>query len=99
MPKTYSKSFRKAAVRQVIKQYSCHSSLWATITYVAAKEGCSPEILRRWVKKHGYVGRTVEQLKTEIIRLREENDWLRTQVPNFSDEQFRPLEPISTLDF
>ena len=47
----YSKEVRERAVRLVLTSEHDHSSRWAATQSVARKIGCTPETLRRWIKK------------------------------------------------
>lgn len=45
----FSPEVRERAVRLVGEQLSAHGSQWAAICSIAAKIGCTPETLRRWL--------------------------------------------------
>ena len=47
----YSAEVRERAVRLVMESESDHGSQWAAITSVAAKIGCTPETLRKWMRR------------------------------------------------
>lgn len=47
----YSAEVRERAVRLVMESESDHGSQWAAITSVAAKIGCTPETLRKWIRR------------------------------------------------
>ena len=47
----YSPEYRERAVRMLFEQQDQHSSQWAAINSIAAKVGCTPETLRKWVKQ------------------------------------------------
>ena len=47
----YSPEVKERAVRMVIEQTAEHGSRWAATRSVAAKLGCSPEVLRRWIQQ------------------------------------------------
>jgi len=47
----YSPEVRERSVRMVMEHTDAHSSQWATIRSVAAKIGCAPETLRKWVRQ------------------------------------------------
>ena len=47
----YSPEVRERAVRLVLDHQGEHRSQWAAITSVASKIGCSPEVLRLWIRK------------------------------------------------
>jgi transposase len=42
---------QERAVRLVFEQSEAHGSQWAAITAIAPKLGCTPETLRRWVRR------------------------------------------------
>ena len=48
--KRYPPELRKRAVRLVFEHASEHESQWAAIESIAAKIGCTPETLRKWVR-------------------------------------------------
>lgn len=47
----YSSEVRERAVRLVIESLPSHESEWAAIGSVAAKIGCTPETLRKWLRR------------------------------------------------
>ncbi len=47
----YSAEVRERAVRLVMEREGDHGSQWAAITSVAAKIGCTPETLRKWIRR------------------------------------------------
>ncbi|WP_027868084.1 transposase, partial [Massilia alkalitolerans] len=47
----YSPEVIERAVRMVSEAASEYESQWAAITSIAAKIGCTPETLRRWVRQ------------------------------------------------
>ena len=47
----YPAEVRERAVRLVFEQQESHPSQWAAITSIAAKMGCTPEALRKWVRQ------------------------------------------------
>ena len=47
----YSPEVRQRAVRLVIESLPSHESEWAAISSVAAKIGCTPETLRKWLRR------------------------------------------------
>jgi transposase len=49
--KRYSPEIRERAVRMVFEHEAEHGSQWATIDSIASKIGCSPETLRKWVRR------------------------------------------------
>ena len=42
---------RERAVRMVAEQLAEYESEWATISSIASKLGCTPETLRKWVRR------------------------------------------------
>ena len=49
--KRYSPEVRERAVRLVFEHESEYDSQWAAINSIAAKIGCTPETLRKWVRR------------------------------------------------
>ena len=47
----YPAEVRERAVRLVFEQQGQHESQWAAIASIAAKMGCTPETLRKWVRQ------------------------------------------------
>ncbi len=47
----YSQEVRERAVRMVIEHESDHASQWEAIRSIAEKIGCSPESLRKWLRR------------------------------------------------
>ncbi len=47
----YSPEVRERAVRMVFEHQAEYSSQWAAIGSVAGKIGCTPETLRKWVRR------------------------------------------------
>ena len=47
----YSPEVRERAVRMVSEHQGEYASQWATIGSIAAKIGCTPETLRKWVRQ------------------------------------------------
>jgi transposase len=50
-PSKYSPEVRERAVRMVLEHAGEHPSQWAAIESIAAKIGCTPETLRKWVRQ------------------------------------------------
>jgi transposase len=50
-PRKYSPEVRERAVRMVLEHEGEHGSQWAAIESIAAKIGCTPETLRKWVRQ------------------------------------------------
>lgn len=47
----YSSEVRQRAVRMVLEHQDEHESQWEEINFIAAKIGCTAEMLRRWVRQ------------------------------------------------
>ena len=47
----YSPEVRERAVRLVFEHQGEHGSQWAAISSIASKIGCTPETLRKWVRR------------------------------------------------
>ena len=47
----YSPEIRERAVRMVFEQQKEHDSQWSAIGSIASKIGCTPETLRKWVRR------------------------------------------------
>ncbi len=47
----YSQEVRERAVRMVIAHESDYASQWEAIRSIAEKIGCSPESLRKWLRR------------------------------------------------
>src|SRR5512134_1109145 len=86
--KRYSPELRERAVRLVLEHASQHESQWAAIESIAAKIGCTPETLRKWVRqaerdegrRPGLTSEERERLKAlerENQELRRANEILR----------------------
>jgi len=84
----YSPEVIERAVRMVSEAGSEYASQWAAITSIAAKIGCTPETLRRWVRRQERdtgqrPGPTtaeevrIKALEREVRELRKANEILR----------------------
>ena len=98
MTNRYSSEFKERAVRLVSTGQAEHSTEWSTMLSVAAKLGCSPETLRRWVRKaqgrEGVQGAVVPEessrlqaLEKEVRELRRANEILRTASAFFAQAE------------
>ena len=47
----FTQEVRQRAVRLVIETLPSHDSEWSAISSVAGKVGCTPETLRKWVRR------------------------------------------------
>ena len=77
----YSPEVRERAVRMVFECEHDHGSQWATILSIAQKIGCTPETLRKWVRRAEIddgqrPGRTSTELE-ELKALKRENRELK----------------------
>lgn len=97
-PSKYSPELRERAVRMVFEHTHGYSSQCAAIRSIAAKVGCTTEVLRRWVRQaetdHGQrPGLTtserdqLKQLQRENVELRRANDILRTASALFAQAE------------
>jgi transposase-like protein len=82
----------------VFEQRPTHASEWATITSIAAKIGCKPETLRKWVRQAqrdsgDRAGLTtserdkLKQLEREVFELRRANEILRKASAYFAQAE------------
>jgi transposase-like protein len=70
--KHFSPEVRERAVRLVFEHEAEHSSQWAAIGSIAAKIGCTPETLRKWVRRaERDLGRRAGTTSSERERLKE----------------------------
>ena len=85
----YSPEVRERAVRMVLEHGQEYSSQWSAMCSIASKIGCTPETLRKWVRRaetdqgqrSGMTTDDRERLKSlerENKELRRANDILRT---------------------
>ncbi len=84
----YAPEVRERAVRMVLEHACDHASQWEAIGSIAAKIGCTPETLRKWVRQaereRGLrAGATsaeqtrIKALEREVRELRQANEILR----------------------
>ena len=84
----YSPEVRERAVRLVLEHQSEYGSQWSAMCSIAAKIGCTPETLRKWVRqaerdqgmRAGMSSDERERLKgleREVRELRRTNEILR----------------------
>ena len=94
----YSPEVRERAVRLVFEHQGEHASQWAALTSIASKIGCTPETLRKWVRRaetdqgqrSGMTTEDRERLKKlerENKELRRANDILRTASAFFAQAE------------
>ena len=93
--KRFSREVRERAVRLVLEQEKEHRSRWAAIVSIAEKVGCTPETLRKWLRRHEIdSGRRpglsteerarIKQLERENRELRRANEILRKAAAFFA---------------
>lgn len=79
--KRYSPEVRERAVRMVLENEREYDSQWATIVSIASKIGCTPETLRKWVRRTevdtGRRGGLTSDERAHIKELERENRELR----------------------
>ena len=96
--KRYSQEVRERAVRMVFEHQSDHDSQWATMVSIASKIGCTPETLRKWVRRaetdqgrrEGVTTDDRERLKAlerEVKELRRANEILKTASAFFAQAE------------
>ena len=77
----YSAEVRERAVRMVVEHSNEYDSQWSAIVSIASKIGCSPETLRKWVRRMEIDSGMREGLtsadRTRIKELERENRELR----------------------
>jgi transposase len=94
----YSQEVRERAVRLVLENESEHGSRWASICSIAAKIGCTPESLRKWVnqteinagKRAGQTTSDKErilELERECRELRRANEIIRKAAAFFAQAE------------
>ena len=94
----YSPEVRERAVRLVFEHQGEYASQWAALTSIASKIGCTPETLRKWVRRaetdQGQrSGMTTDdrdrlkRLERENKELRRANDILRTASAFFAQAE------------
>jgi transposase len=94
----YSPEVRERAVRLVFEHQGEYASQWAAIGSIASKIGCTPETLRKWVRRaerdqglrSGMTGSDREQLKAlerENRELKRANEILRKASAYFAQAE------------
>ncbi len=94
----YSPEVRERAVRLVFEHQGEHASQWAALSSIASKIGCTPETLRKWVRRaetdqgqrSGMTtddGDRLKKLERENKELRRANDILRTASAFFAQAE------------
>lgn len=79
--KRYSPEVRERAVRMVLEHANEYGSQWEAICSIAAKIGCTPETLRKWVRRAevdtGRRDGVTSEERTQLKQLERENRELR----------------------
>lgn len=100
----FSPEVRNRAIRMVLDHEAEHPSLWAAVSSIAAKIGCSPATLHEWVKKievdsgkraglPSDVAEKMKALERENRELRQANEILRKASAYFAMAELdRPLK-------
>ena len=77
----YSPEVKERAVRMVLEHEREYSSQWSAIVSIAGKIGCTPETLRKWVRRTdidtGRRGGLTSEERARIKELERENRELR----------------------
>ena len=96
--KRYSPEVRERAVRMVFEHADEYGSQWEAMCSIAAKIGCTPETLRKWVRKTEVdTGRRdgvtsderarLKELERENRELRQANEILRKASAYFAQAE------------
>lgn len=94
----YSSEVRARAVRLVQEHQSEYASQWAAIGSIATKIGCTPETLRKWLRRHEVDSgqregvssderQRVQELERENRELRRANEILRKASAYFAQAE------------
>ncbi len=86
--KGYSREVKERSVRMVLEHEREYESQWSAIVSISSKIGCSPETLRRWVRRAevdrgewgGFTSEDrarIKDLEREVRELRRVNEILR----------------------
>jgi transposase-like protein len=94
----FSPEVQERAVRLVLETQPQHESEWASIASVASKIGCTPETLRKWLrrtqvdsgKRPGVTSaerERVKELEREVLELKRANEILRKASAYFAQAE------------
>lgn len=94
----YSPEVRERAVRMVFEHQSEYGSQWQAVVSIATKIGCTPETLRKWVRRAeidsgrregvtSEVRDRVKELERENRELRRANEILRKASAYFAQAE------------
>ena len=97
-PTKFSPEVQERAVRLVLEHQGEHESQWAAIRSVASKIGCTPESLRRWVRRaevdqgkrpgvSSAEAQRVKELEREVKELRRANEILKVASAFFAQAE------------
>ena len=77
----YSPEVRERAVRLVFEHQGEHASQWAALSSIASKIDCTPETLRKWVRRaecdQGLRGGMTSSEREQLKELQRENRELK----------------------
>ncbi len=94
----YSPEVRERAIRMILDHEREYDSQWSAIVSIATKIGCSPETLRKWVRRSEVdTGRRdgltsdersrIKDLEREVRELRRTNEILRKASAYFAQAE------------
>jgi len=77
----YSPEVRERAIRLLFDHHGEYPSEWAALVFIANKIGCTPETLRKWVRRTAldqgqWVGMTTSD-REQLLELKRENRELK----------------------
>ena len=71
----YSPEVRDRAVRLVFEHQGEHASQWAALISIASKIGCTPETLRKWVRRAETDRRSARAKRDDALKLEIQRVW------------------------